>query len=71
MAASYGVYHGPKGVRDIAERIHGMAAVTAEVLKAAGYGVLSEPFFDTFTGESGGGREGGEGETVAVTAVRT
>lgn len=51
MAASYGVYHGPSGVKEIAERIHGMAAVTASALKGAGFGVPSEPFFDTFSGE--------------------
>ncbi len=51
MAASYAVYHGPEGVKDIAERIHGMAAVTAEALKGAGYAVPSGQFFDTFSGE--------------------
>lgn len=52
MAASYGVYHGPEGVKDIAARINGMAAVTHGVLKGAGFGVPSEPFFDTFPGNS-------------------
>lgn len=52
MAASYGVYHGPEGVKEIAARIKGMAAVTKAVLEAAGFGVSSEPFFDTFSGES-------------------
>lgn len=51
MAASYAVYHGPEGVKDIAERIHGMAVVTAEALKGAGFGVSSSQFFDTFSGE--------------------
>lgn len=51
MAASYAVYHGPEGVKAIAERIHGMAAVTAEALKGAGFGVSSSQFFDTFSGE--------------------
>ncbi|KAG5190576.1 glycine dehydrogenase [Tribonema minus] len=49
MAASYGVYHGPEGVKAIATRIHGMAKTTAIALKEAGYGVPSTPFFDTFT----------------------
>ncbi|CAN0070897.1 unnamed protein product, partial [Discosporangium mesarthrocarpum] len=49
MAACYGVYHGPEGVKAIAERIHGMAVVTAEVLKAAGFGLPSSEFFDTFS----------------------
>lgn len=51
MAASYAVYHGPDGVKDIAERVNGMAAVTQAALKAAGFGVSDEPFFDTFSGE--------------------
>jgi glycine dehydrogenase len=33
MAASYGVYHGPDGVKAIAQRIHSMAKVTAAALK--------------------------------------
>ncbi|CBJ30901.1 Glycine dehydrogenase (decarboxylating) [Ectocarpus siliculosus] len=49
MAASYGVYHGPEGIKGIAERINGMAAVTAAALKEAGFGVSSEQFFDTFS----------------------
>eukprot|EP00752_Nemacystus_decipiens_P012371 g10965.t1 len=49
MAASYAVYHGPEGVKEIAERIHGMAAVTAAALKDAGFGVPSQQFFDTFS----------------------
>lgn len=49
MAASYGVYHGPEGIKDIAERIHGMATVTAAALKSAGYGVPTGAFFDTFS----------------------
>lgn len=51
MAASYGVYHGPEGVKAIAERIHGMAAVTAAALKGAGFGVPAQQFFDTFSGK--------------------
>ncbi len=39
MAAFYAVYHGPEGLKKIAERIHGMTVVTAEVLKKHGYKV--------------------------------
>lgn len=53
MAASYGVYHGPEGIKGIAERINGMATVTAAALKEAGFGVSSEQFFDTFSGKRG------------------
>jgi len=49
MAASYGVYHGPVGVKNIATRIHKMAVSTHMALEKAGYGVSKSPFFDTFT----------------------
>lgn len=47
MAAFYAVYHGPDGLTKIAERIHGMAAATAETLTSAGFVVDKTPFFDT------------------------
>jgi len=49
MAASYAVYHGPDGLRDIAGRIHALARVAHRELKEAGYVVAEGPFFDTFT----------------------
>jgi glycine dehydrogenase len=49
MAASYGVYHGPEGIKQIAKRIHGMAAVSKGALSAAGFKVSGAAFFDTFT----------------------
>ena len=48
MAAFYAVYHGPEGLKQIANRIHSMAVVTAEVLKSYGFTVESESYFDTF-----------------------
>ena len=48
MAAMYGVYHGPDGVKEIATRIHGMACATASTLRQAGYEVETKAFFDTF-----------------------
>ena len=47
MASMYAVYHGPEGLRRIAERIHALSAVLAEGLRRLGYAVGSEPFFDT------------------------
>lgn len=48
MAAMYAVYHGPEGLKDIANRVHGLAAVFAEGIKATGFGSVSgAPFFDT------------------------
>lgn len=47
MAGMYAVYHGPEGLRRIAERVHGLAAVLAEGLRRLGFDVVSESFFDT------------------------
>jgi glycine dehydrogenase len=56
MASMYGVYHGPHGLRRIAERIHLMAAVLAQGLKRLGCRVGPGPFFDTLEIETGHGR---------------
>jgi len=47
MASMYAVYHGPEGLREIAERVHGMTAHLAELLTELGYAIQPEPFFDT------------------------
>ena len=47
MASMYAVYHGPEGLRRIAERVHGFAVVLAEGLRRMSYKLGSEPFFDT------------------------
>ncbi|HET8717251.1 MAG TPA: aminomethyl-transferring glycine dehydrogenase [Nocardioidaceae bacterium] len=46
-AAMYAVYHGPHGLRAIAERTHRYAAVLAEGLREAGLEVVHPEFFDT------------------------
>ena len=47
MASSYAVYHGPKGLRAIAERVHGLAVALAEAGQAAGHAPRHRRFFDT------------------------
>jgi glycine dehydrogenase len=47
MAAMYAVYHGPKGLKAIAERVRGLTAVLAEGLGRAGHEVIHAEFFDT------------------------
>ncbi len=47
MASMYAVYHGPDGLRKIAERVHLMTHVLAKGLRKLGYDVLSENYFDT------------------------
>ncbi len=48
-AAMYAVYHGPEGLRTIAERTHRYAAVLAAALRARGVDVRHDQFFDTVT----------------------
>ncbi len=47
IAAAYGIYHGPRGIRRIAQRVHGLTALLAAELKARGHRVVHEHFFDT------------------------
>ena len=47
MAGMYAVYHGPQGLRTIAERIHRLSALFAEALRRAGIAVLNTHAFDT------------------------
>lgn len=49
MAAMYAVYHGPKGVRGIAERTHAMASSLASALEAGEYKLATKHFFDTIS----------------------
>ncbi|HYQ62684.1 aminomethyl-transferring glycine dehydrogenase [Actinophytocola sp.] len=47
VASMYAVYHGPQGLRNIATRAHRMAAVFAAGLRAGGFDLAHESFFDT------------------------
>jgi len=47
MAGFYGVYHGPRGIRQIAERIHSIASLLGKEISALGYKQLNENYFDT------------------------
>jgi glycine dehydrogenase len=47
MASMYAVYHGPEGLRRIAERVHGLAVVLAAGLRQLGFDVGTEAYFDT------------------------
>lgn len=53
MASMYAVYHGPVGLKSIADRIHGLTVILAAGLKRLGYSIGSEPFFDTLRVELG------------------
>jgi glycine dehydrogenase len=58
MASFYAVFHGPKGLRAIAERVHFSTQRLARALKAAGAKVAPRAFFDTLTVEVGVGQAG-------------
>ncbi|MGQ0467446.1 MAG: aminomethyl-transferring glycine dehydrogenase [Sporichthyaceae bacterium] len=51
IASMYAVYHGPEGLKEIAERTHGQAAGLAAALRAGGVKVLHDHFFDTVLAE--------------------
>jgi glycine cleavage system P protein (glycine dehydrogenase) len=47
MASMYAVYHGPEGLREIARRVHRLAALFAAGLRRLGLDTGRAPFFDT------------------------
>ena len=61
MASMYAVYHGPEGLRRIAQRVHDRTCRLAESLEQLGYGLAHEEFFDTIRVELG---KRGSGEFV-------
>ncbi|HMM55384.1 MAG TPA: aminomethyl-transferring glycine dehydrogenase [Candidatus Desulfobacillus sp.] len=52
IAGLYAVYHGPRGLQLIARRIHRLAGILAEGLKAAGVRVRTRAYFDTLIVET-------------------
>ncbi|MFN5318473.1 MAG: aminomethyl-transferring glycine dehydrogenase [Bacteroidia bacterium] len=49
MASMYAVYHGPKGLRNIASLIHSKTKALAEAASEMGYTCINANFFDTLT----------------------
>jgi len=47
MAGAYAVYHGPEGIKRIAERIRALSSVLASGLESLGHQILTRVFFDT------------------------
>ena len=47
MASMYAVYHGPDGIKGIAQQVHLSAVALAAELKKLGYGIENDSFFDT------------------------
>ncbi|WP_428512163.1 aminomethyl-transferring glycine dehydrogenase [Roseovarius sp.] len=53
MASMYAVFHGPKGLQAIAQRIHRKTVRLAKGLEAAGFKVDPKAYFDTITVDVG------------------
>lgn len=53
MASMYAVYHGPKGIKAIAQSVHRKTSRLADGLEENGFKVEPEVFFDTVTVEVG------------------
>ena len=47
MAGMYAVYHGPRGLQEIAARVRGLTRVLAGGLERLGFDLGTDPFFDT------------------------
>jgi glycine dehydrogenase len=53
LASMYAVYHGPEGLKRIAQRVHAYTVLLAQGLQQAGLPVLNAQFFDTLTVHTG------------------
>ena len=49
VSAAYAVYHGPEGIKKIAENTSQLAKNFADKIKQSGYEIYSDHFFDTIT----------------------
>ena len=49
IASMYAVYHGPDGLKEIAQRVHSLTAALAARLKSAGFTICNQAFFDTLS----------------------
>ncbi|KAI9341641.1 glycine cleavage system P-protein-domain-containing protein [Obelidium mucronatum] len=50
MAAMYAVYHGPQGIKDIAQKVHALTSALADGVEQLGHKVVNkDSFFDTLT----------------------
>ncbi|QJI43534.1 glycine dehydrogenase (aminomethyl-transferring) [Pseudomonas sp. ADAK2] len=54
IASFYAVYHGPEGLKRIAQRVHRLTCILAAGLERHGITRLNKQFFDTLTLEVGG-----------------
>lgn len=55
MSAMYAIYHGPKGLKNIALKVHNATLLLAEGLKHEGHHLENETYFDTIKVKPKGG----------------
>lgn len=65
LAGFYATYHGPEGLRAIAERMHGLTSILARGLRGLGHDVEPGAFFDAITVNV----KGGDAATLRANAV--
>ena len=56
MASMYAVYHGPKGLKQIASRVHNLTQLLAAGLRKAGFTLLHDTYFDTLSVKTTAGK---------------
>ena len=49
MAAMYAVYHGPEGLKRIANKVHALTQLLKVLVEQSGYTIVNADFFDTLT----------------------
>ena len=53
IASMYACYHGPQGLKNIAERVHALTAILASGIERLGFERTNKYFFDTLTVKTG------------------
>ena len=66
IAALYAMYHGPRGIKKIASRIHRLATILAQGLEQSGLTIANENYFDTTIFRVPSGRDFGQNLTNFV-----
>jgi glycine dehydrogenase len=66
MASMFAVYHGPEGIRGIAEQVHFSTQALAEELKKLGYSIQDDLFFDTLQITLPGSMKTADVEAIAL-----
>ena len=59
MASMYAIYHGPKGLTEIATRVHRLTGLLAAGLRKAGLTLVHDTFFDTLSVKATSGKANG------------